>query len=421
MNIQTTQLANGLTVITDSLPGFETVAVGLWVDVGARDETQAQNGLSHMLEHMAFKGTTSRSALDIALEVERVGGHLNAYTAREQTCFFARVLKDDAPLAVDILADILLNPTFDGAEIAREQQVILQEIGQAEDTPDDILFDHLQEAAYPGQAFGRPILGSVKHVKGFGADDLRSYLTDHYRGGRMVLAASGGIDHASLVALGERYCTGFATGTARGEDQPVFAPKSYIESRPLEQAHIALAYDGMSYGHADYYAAQVLATALGGGMSSRLFQEVREKRGLAYSVSAWASPASDCGSYGFYAGTSEDDLPELLTVLRGEIGRAATGFSEDEVASAKAQLKAGMMMGLESLSNRAEQWARQWLVQGRLIPIEEVTQGVEAVTAVDLARLAGDLAGSKPAISAIGALGKLNSVDAMGAHLDKAA
>lgn len=421
MNVQTTQLANGLTVITDSLPGFETVAVGLWVDVGARDETYAQNGLSHMLEHMAFKGTTSRTALDIALSVEQVGGHLNAYTAREQTCFFARVLKDDAPLAVDILADILLNPTFDGAEIAREQQVIVQEIGQAEDTPDDILFDHLQEVAYPDQAFGRPILGSVKHVTGFGADDLRTYLGDHYRGGRMVLAASGGISHETMVALGERFCLGFAQGTAPREDVPSFQPSSYIETRPLEQAHIALAYDGVSYGHGDYYAAQVLATALGGGMSSRLFQEVREKRGLAYSVSAWASPASDCGSYGFYAGTSERDLPELLTVLRGEISRAATGFTGDEVASAKAQLKAGMMMGLENLSNRAEQWARQWLVQGRLIPIEEVTQGVEAVTAQDLERLAAQLAVATPAVSAIGALGALNSVDAMGAHLTQAA
>ncbi|MGB1088616.1 MAG: M16 family metallopeptidase, partial [Alphaproteobacteria bacterium] len=328
MSIQTTELSNGLTVISDSLPGFETVAVGLWVDVGARDETFAQNGLSHMLEHMAFKGTTSRSALDIALAVERVGGHLNAYTAREQTCFFARVLKDDAPLAVDILADILLNPSFESGEIAREQQVIVQEIGQAEDTPDDILFDHLQEAAYPDQAFGRPILGSVKHVTGFGAEDLRQYLGEHYRGGRMVLAAAGGIEHDVLVALGEEYCGGFASGKAPQDDSPAFKANIYLEPRALEQAHVALAFDGVEYGHQDYYAAQVLATALGGGMSSRLFQEIREKRGLAYSVSAWASPASDCGSYGFYAGTSQQDLPELLSVLQGEIGRAAAGFSE---------------------------------------------------------------------------------------------
>lgn len=413
MSVTVSKLSNGVTVISDHLPAFETVAIGLWADVGARNETEPQNGLSHMLEHMAFKGTTSRSAFDIALEIEQVGGHLNAYTAREQTCYFARVLKDDAPLAVDILADILLNPAFDGGEIAREQQVILQEIGQCEDTPDDVLFDHLHEVSYPDQAFGRPILGTPAHVKSFDADALHTYLTGHYSAGRMVLAASGGISHDELVRLGERYCMGFRPGAPKVNEAASFAPRAFVETRPLEQAHLALAFDGVAYGHADYYAAQVLATALGGGMSSRLFQEVREKRGLAYSVSAWASPASDCGCYGLYAGTSEEDLPELMKVLAGEIAKGADGFSVAETDSAKAQLKAGMMMGLENLSNRAEQWARQWLVHGRLIPVEDVVAGVDAVRPDDLARLAAGLAAEQPALSAIGALGRLGEEEAL--------
>ena len=316
MSVEVTKLENGLTVVTDSMPHLETTSVGVWVNTGARHEAERQHGVSHMLEHMAFKGTERRSALAIAEEIETVGGYLNAHTTHEATAYYARVLKQDLPLAIDILADILQHSVFDPQEVERERGVIISEIGQAHDTPDDMVFDYLLEAAYPHQPLGRSILGTVDTVSGFGRDALQSYMSERYLAPSMVLAGAGGIDHAALVALArERFGALRSRGTNGAEPARFSGGERRIE-RDLEQAHLALAFEGPTYSDPDYYTAQVFAGVLGGGMSSRLFQEIREKRGLCYSTFAFSWSFADTGVFGVDAGTSPDDVAELVPVGR---------------------------------------------------------------------------------------------------------
>jgi len=403
MSVSITTLSNGLTIASDAMPGLETVALGVWIGVGSRHETEAENGLSHMLEHMAFKGTERRSALDIVSEIEAVGGHMNAYTSREQTCFYVRLLKEDVPLGLDILSDILINPVFAQSELEREQHVVLQEIGQAEDTPDDIVFDHLQEAAYPGQAFGRSILGTPQTVKAFRPEGLHDYMARHYRAPGMLVVAAGAVDHDDLVRrAGEAFAPLSARAPVR-EESAVFETGFRATPKALEQLHVTLAFDGVTYTDPDFYAAQVLATALGGGMSSRLFQEVRERRGLAYSIYAFSSSWADTGLFGLYAGASEGDGAELLSVIAGECRAIAEQASEEEVARARAQLKSSILMAQESPAQRAEQLARQIMVWGREVPIAEQIADLEAVDAAAMTACAERLLSKgRPAYAAIG-------------------
>ena len=403
MSVQITPLDNGLIVATDTMPGVETVALGVWVGVGSRHETETENGLSHMLEHMAFKGTKTRSALDIVSQIEAVGGHMNAYTSREQTCFYVRLLKDDVPLGLDILSDILINPVFENAELAREQHVVLQEIGQAEDTPDDIVFDHLQEAAYPGQAFGRSILGTPQTVKAFRPDHLHDYMARHYRAPGMLVIGTGAIDHDALVKRAGEAFAPLSSARPERRDEASFETGFRATPRALEQLHVTLAFDGVSYSDPDFYAAQVLATALGGGMSSRLFQEVRERRGLAYSIYAFSSSWADTGLFGLYAGTSEEDGAELVSVIAGECQAIAAKASEEEVARARAQLKSSLLMAQESPTQRAEQLARQIMVFGREEAVSDQIAQLEAVDAAAMVRCAERLLlQGPPAYAAIG-------------------
>ncbi len=421
MSVEVTKLENGLTVVTDSMPHLETTSVGVWVNTGARHEAKPEHGVSHMLEHMAFKGTERRSALAIAEEIETVGGYLNAHTTHEATAYYARVLKQDLPLAVDILADILQHSVFDPQEVERERGVIISEIGQAHDTPDDMVFDHLLEAAYPDQPLGRSILGTIDTVSGFGRDALQGYMSQRYLAPGMVLAGAGGIDHGALVALARERFGALPSRGTNGVEPARFAGGERRIERDLEQAHLALAFEGPTYSDPDYYTAQVFSGVLGGGMSSRLFQEVREKRGLCYSTFAFSWSFADTGVFGVYAGTSPDDVAELLPVLSGEIGRLGEDASEDEVARARAQIKAGLMMGLESSSSRAEQIARQFTVHGRVLPIGELIERVEAVDATAVRRYADRLLGGRQlALSAIGPLagkdGGLESYDRIAAR-----
>ena len=303
--IEITTLASGLRIATATMTNVETASVGVWVDVGARYEAAEVNGVAHMLEHMAFKGTQQRSARGIAEAIENVGGQLNAYTSREQTAYYARVLADDVPLAVDLLADILQHSVFDEEELARERGVVVQEIGQVRDTPDDLVFDQFQETAFPGQALGRSILGPPEVIAAMPRTALIDYMARHYGPKRMVLAAAGKIEHARVVELGERL---FGELPAASDDQG--EPAEYRggerrEERDLEQAHLLLGLPAFAYTDDDFYALQVLSAMLGGGMSSRLFQEVREKRGLAYSIFSFASCYRDTGFLGIYAGTGE--------------------------------------------------------------------------------------------------------------------
>lgn len=410
MTTQMTTLANGLRVISESRAGVQTTAVGVWVDAGARYETIANNGVAHMLEHMAFKGTDSRTAQDIAVEIESVGGHLNAYTSREHTAYFARVLKEDLALSVDILADILQRSTFEEAEMARERAVVIQEIGQSEDTPDDIIFDRLQEVSFPDQALGRSILGPAEGVAAMGREVLFDFMADHYTASRLLLCAAGAVDHDALVAMAEAKFGNLRPGAPNPFEAATFKGGESREERELEQVHFALSLPALPYDDDDFYPMQVMSTVLGGGMSSRLFQEVREKRGLCYSIFCFASSYKECGAFTIYAGTGADQVGELVPVICNEMLRLGGDAALDEVDRARAQLKAGTLMSLESSASRAEQLARQTLVFGRQIPVEELIERIDAVDVAAVRRVAERISsGGEPAVAAMGPIAGLAS------------
>ncbi|WP_373085200.1 M16 family metallopeptidase [Sneathiella sp.] len=419
MDVKVTTLKNGLRVISDPMPSLETAAVGVWVDTGARHESAAENGISHVLEHMAFKGTKNRSALEIAEAIEAVGGHLNAYTSRDQTAYFARVLKDDVPLAVDLLGDILQNSTFDEAELKREKEVIVQEIGQTQDTPDDIIFDHLQETAYPEQPLGRSILGTSAQVRGFDREMIAHYMKSRYLAPKMVLSGSGAIDHAALVELAEKAFGDFASAGATDMESAIYKGGEYREERDLEQIHYALSVPGASYSDDDFYTAQILAGLLGGGMSSRLFQELRERRGLCYSVFCFSSSFADTGVFTVYAGTGEEQISELSNVLGDELLRSTEDILEVEIERAKAQHKASLLMGLESPASRSEAHARQLLIYGNVLSSAEIVEKIDAVTVEGTKRFARALfSGINPTVAALGPLKNLDSFDHIAARFN---
>ncbi len=401
MTVQLQTLPNGFRIVTETMPGIESAAIGIWVQAGGRHEAQLENGIAHFLEHMAFKGTERRSALRIAEEIEDVGGYINAYTSRETTAYYARVLKDDVDRALDVVADIVLNPVFDEREIEVERGVILQEIGQALDTPDDVIFDWLQEAAYPDQPLGRTILGPEDRVVAFGRDDFRRFVGTHYGPERMILSAAGAVDHAAIVRQAEALFGHLAPRGAEAPEPAEFRMGERREFKALEQVHFALALEGPGYRHDDFYTAQIYAQVLGGGMSSRLFQEIREKRGLCYSIFSQAGAYADTGMITIYAGTSSEDIATLAELTVDELRRAADDMTEAEVARARAQMKAGLLMGLESPSSRAERLARLVAIWGRVPPIAETVAQIDAVTRQGVSDYAGRLAGSGTAALAL--------------------
>ena len=416
MSVAISKLANGLTVVSHGRPDVETVSLGLWVGAGSRSEGASEHGVAHFLEHMAFKGTKRRSALQIAEEIEAVGGELNAATGVDSTAYYARVLRADLELALDILSDIILEPVFDDMELARERDVILQEIAASFDSPEDMVFDLAQELAFPDQPLGRPILGSPKSVKAFRPTHLSTYLHSHYRAPSMVLAAAGAVEHEKLVEAAERLLQGLDAG-APALPQPANYHGGLSHSRKsFEQTHLVLAFESLPFRHPDYYAAQLCAGALGGGMSSRLFQEVREKRGLCYAIYSFASGLSDSGMFAVYAATSPDRAEELLGVIHDELSRAAdTGFGEDELARVRAQVKMGLLAGLESSGSRAEQLARQILVYGRPLSTEELIESVEKVTLDGIQRQVQHLLQSSVSLATVGPIRKAAKFDAYAA------
>ena len=404
MSVNVTQLPTGLTVVTDTMPHLETAALGVWTGVGGRDEKANEHGISHLLEHMAFKGTATRTSRQIVEEIEAVGGDLNAATSTETTAFYARVLKADVPLALEVLSDILANPAFDAEELEREKSVIAQEIGAAQDTPDDVVFEHLSELCFPGQPIGRSLLGTTKTLKAFDRDMLSGYLQTHYRGPNMVVAAAGAVDHKAVVAEVEKRFASFG-----GAAPPKSAPASYgkggskVVRRDLEQAHITLALEGVPQTDSSLFSLQTFTNILGGGMSSRLFQEVREKRGLCYSIYTFHAPYKDTGFFGLYTGTDPGDAPEMMDVIVDEMNAAVENLTDAEISRAKAQMKASLLMALESCGSRAEQLARHIMAYGRPLTPAELIAKIEAVT-VESARDAGRtlLARSRPAVVALG-------------------
>ena len=410
MSVEVTRLPSGLTIVTDAMAHLQTAALGVWVGCGSRHEQDDEQGISHFLEHMAFKGTTRRTARQIAEEIEAVGGDLNAATGVETTAYYARTLKADVPLALDVLSDILTSPSFDPDEIAREKNVIVQEIGAMEDAPDDLVFEYLQATAFADQPIGRSILGTRATVRSFDAKRLRAYLARHYRAPRTVIAAAGAVDHRAVVEEAERRFAPLAGPVAPAAQGATFHGGMRVEPRDLEQVHIALALEGLPQRDPALHSLHVFTNALGGGMSSRLFQEVRELRGLCYAISAFHMPYMDTGMFALYAGTDVADAAELMRVVVSEIAAAAETLNEAEVARVKAQMKANQLMALESASDRASQLARQIHVYGRPMPLEEIVAKIDAVT-VESARAAGRdlIARGRPAVAALGPAGLENA------------
>lgn len=402
MTVQITTLNNGLRVITDDIPGVATATLGLWVEVGARSESAEINGISHFLEHMAFKGTTTRSARQIAEEIENVGGHLNAYTSRENTAYHARVLEGDVPLALEIIADILQNSTFEPEELARERDVILQEIGQAIDTPDDIIFDYFHETAFPQHPLGRPILGRPENVRRIFKEDLKGYIKREYSADRMVFAATGAINHEKIVDLCQTHFTKIASHATQPFAKAAYTGGHFYEKRDLEQIHLVLGFESCPYGHPDFFPLSVFSNLLGGGMSSRLFQEVREKRGLVYSIYSFNTAYRDTGIFGIYAGTGESQVQELLPTIKEVLEDFPKTLHDKEIARSKAQLKAGILMSLESTSSRCEQIAQQLMIHKRHIPPQEIIDKVNAVTRESLIEAAQRVIATPSTFTTIG-------------------
>eukprot|EP00521_Asterionellopsis_glacialis_P002618 CAMPEP_0195248120 /NCGR_PEP_ID=MMETSP0706-20130129/1358_1 /TAXON_ID=33640 /ORGANISM="Asterionellopsis glacialis, Strain CCMP134" /LENGTH=430 /DNA_ID=CAMNT_0040299725 /DNA_START=170 /DNA_END=1462 /DNA_ORIENTATION=- len=419
MNINTTVLPNGLTIVTERMPHLESVALGVWIKAGSRDETGEEHGIAHLLEHMAFKGTKRRSARTIAEEIENVGGEVNASTSTETTAFYARMLKEDVPLAIDILADILTHSVFDEQELMREKHVILQEIGAANDTPDDVVFDKFSEAAFKNQSVG-PILGTPETVQSFEPDQIRAYMDRNYSADRLTIVAVGAVDHDEVCKLAQASFSDLKPehGNKRNYPKANYTGGAYLEKRDLMDAHILLGFQGRAYHARDFYASQILAGILGGGMSSRLFQEVRERHGLCYSVYAFHWGFSDSGIFGIQAATGAEDIKALVPVVMTELAKIAENIDQQEIDRARAQIRSGLLMTHESPAARAGQLARQMMLFGRLISNEELMERLENINTDRLTDLAGRLFfGEKITLSAVGPIDQLASLEEMEAQL----
>ncbi|MDP8996486.1 MAG: insulinase family protein [Pseudomonadota bacterium] len=417
MSVEITTLPNGLTVITQMMAHLESVALGIWVKAGARDELPSENGVAHFLEHMAFKGTKRRTAQGIAEEIESAGGEINAATGMETTTYYARTLKNDWPLAMDILADIFTSSTLDDEELEREREVILQEIAAARDTPDDLVFELAQTASFGDHPLGRSILGTEQLVKEMTRAQMIGWRDRNYWASRMVVCGVGHVEHAAFVEEAKKHFAHLPQGHKPQRQPPHFAATALSEQKPLDQTHIVVSFPAPNYRDARVYQLQVLASILGGGMSSRLFQEVREKRGLCYSVFAFGTTYEDTGQLGVYAATSPDHTPELVNVTAQVMHSMMDDITPKEIARAKAQLKTSIVMNLESASSRADQIARQYLAFGEVPQMQTLIAKIEAVTADEVKALAAEIFGEHiPAMSAVGQLSAIESHEALAAR-----
>ncbi|MFA7277072.1 MAG: pitrilysin family protein [Pseudobdellovibrionaceae bacterium] len=417
MSISTVTLPNGLRIVTDTMRDVESIALGVWVGVGTRHEDLHQNGIAHMVEHMMFKGTSQRSALDISQVIEEAGGHSNAYTGREVTAYYIHILKDHTDLALDVLADMMQNPAFPEDELARERDVIVQEVRMYEDTPDDLVFDNAQEAAYPGQALGAPGLGKIPILESITRDDLFSYVRRNYTPERIVISAAGNVDADEFAVKVAKAFDHLPANT--GLSQPYgFAPAHYNPSPSLvakdtEQTHLLLGFRGLDRHHAQRQAMQLMSNILGGGTSSRLWQEVREKRGMVYSIHSYTDSYCDDGQFGIYAGTSPDNLPEMVPIILGECSKILSGVSERELLRAKTQLISGVRMGREKVMTRADQQGRYLLNYGETFDPAALFEKINAVTCTDIRAIATQIFSSPLLVAAIGPLDTLIPVEEM--------
>ena len=395
-------LNNGITVATDTIDSFETVSLGLFVNIGSVNENAKQTGLSHFLEHMAFKGTTSRTALQISYAIESVGGYINAYTSKEITAFHAKVLKENVTLALDIITDIVQNSVFDEQEFAKEQGVIIQEIRQLNDAPDDYVFDMFQAKCYENEKLGTQILGSEDDILRYTPSDLDTYLKTKYSTDKIVLAASGKIEHKSFLELANNCTSGMKKFDVEPVEKQSYKGGFSFKQKELEQTHLIFGFEGVSHSSDDKFALSVLSAILGGGMSSRLFQEIREKRGLAYSVFSFCSNYRDSGTFGVYAACDDSKVEEVVKISLAEFEKIQHDIDETELNKAKMQLRASLLMGLESSSTRMERMANQYINHGQIVPLNEIVEKIDAISVESLKKIAQKIFATKPTLALIG-------------------
>ncbi|WP_242890594.1 M16 family metallopeptidase [Actinomadura litoris] len=413
--VRRTVLPGGLRVITESMPTVRSAAFGIWSGVGSRDEAVADAGASHYLEHVLFKGTRTRSALEISAALDAVGGDLNAFTAKEYTCYYARVLDSDLPLAVDVVSDMVAASVNRPEDVEAERGVILEEIHMRDDDPGDLIHDEFATALYGDTPLGRPILGTVESINALSRDRIHDYYREHYVPSNLVVSVAGNIDHEEVVGLVSRAFAEHLTGDAapaaprlNGAPVPV-APSTRVIDKDTEQAHIVLGGAGVSRTDDRRFALGVLNAALGGGMSSRLFQEVREKRGLAYSVYSYTAQYADSGVFGVYAGCQPGKVEEVLSICRDEVAKVAgdggQGLTAEELERGKGQLRGAMVLGLEDTGSRMSRIGKSELVYESLLPVDEVLARIEAVTLDDVRAVAHEVLDSPQALTVIGPVG----------------
>ncbi len=393
---QKTVLDNGIRVVTETIPYVRSISLGVWANVGSRDESPTQNGLSHFIEHMVFKGTRKRSVKDIAQSLESLGGYLNAFTTKEQTCFYARVLDIHTAQAMDVLADIVRNATFKPEELEKERQVIIEELKNAEDDPEDIIHDYFEKALFPSHSLGFPILGTEANLRRFRRDDLRTHLDTHYLPSRIVVAAAGNVDHHQLTKLIEKYFGSLPQnhGALRRIPGPnrTLKPVTVEYSRPIKQAHICLGTVAYSLRHKERYPLLLLNALLGEGMSSRLYQTIRERYGMAYSVYSFVNMLSDTGIFGAYIGTDQKNVQNALDLMHKEFDRLKTKLvSRAELERTKSQIKGTMMLGLENMSSRMMRLGSTELYLEAYVSLDSVLKKVDEVTAESIQAVANDL------------------------------
>lgn len=391
MRYELTTLDNGLRIASEHLPGVDTISLAISVDVGARYEREEQHGVSHLLEHMAFKGTQKRSALNIAESFDNIGGHLNAYTSHEHTVYYAKILHQNLPLAAEILCDILQNSTFDTEELTKEKHVIMQELAMHHDTPDDLVFDYFQETAFANQPLGRSILGTAESIQKYSSYDIKAFVAKHYHPESIVISAAGHVDHDALVTLINEHLHLDADGAAPIAEVGQYTGGHHVTAKELEQLQLVLGIPAMPITDTRYYTLQLLSTILGGGMSSRLFQEVREKRGLVYTIQSFAACYKDCGALAVYAATGEQEVQELLPVIGEQWHNLSQHIKPEELERAKNQQKANLLMARENSASVAEWIGRHLLQYGEYRSAADIISLINKIRIEDVQTLAKEL------------------------------
>ena len=404
-------LANGLRIVTHHMPAFESVTFGVWNNVGSRDEHEEINGVAHFLEHMAFKGTKTKSAKQIAEKVDSVGGFINAYTSEETTAYFVKLLKQNLHVGIDVISDILQNSTFESQELEKERGVILQEIGMYLDDPSEMVGDYWQRTAFPNQSIGRLIIGKKEIIHSIQREKIVNFMQSNYHPTKMVVSAAGKINHDEFVEQISNSMTNLPKGKISDRIKATYKGGEYREDKKLEQIHVILGFEGLDFFDDDIYALKIYSAIMGAGMSSRLFQEIREKRGLVYSIYASARSFYDTGIFQVVAGTGKEEIKELLPVLCNELLNAPKNLTEKEIEKSKTQLRAATLMASESTMSNAAVAVHQLFTEGKLIDIQETIEKINKVTKSSIEKVANKILSSKPTIASIGPIKQLETLD----------